>query len=686
MERISRVRAGILLGVFCLVLSLYICRLFNLQIVSGNTNNTTTYTSYVTVKASRGDILDRNGNKLVGNRASYNLVFYHYVIKSTDGRNQYLYDLVKRCEELGLEYTDHFPITKTRPFNYTLEDYSTAWQSYFQKYLTNMELDSDMTAPLLMEVLRERYKIPTEWTPDEARAAIGLLYEFDLRDVAGLANYVFIEDISDDNLAEILELNIPGLNVESSTVREYYTKYAAHILGFTGAMDAADWEYYKTLNGTYNMDAVIGQSGLEEAFEEYLHGIDGTRKDKVAKDGTIISQEYLSGEEPKAGNNLETTLDINVQMVTENAIEDLVNELVTAGGDGAGIEGVAAVVMEVKTGDILAMASYPTYDLETFREHYNEIVEAANKPLINRAINAAYPPGSTYKMSTLVAAMENGALAYGDTIHTRGQFTKYAPSFIPACLTWYSNGSTHGTIDATVALQKSCNYFFFELADRMSISEMDETAAALGLGEPTGVELDEDLGYRSNPETKAKLHKGSDATWFTGDKINTGIGQSENRFTPLQLCVYTCTLANQGVRYRATFLNRVVSADYSTLVLENTPEIVSTFEISDTTYDSVLTGMKMVAKTGGTGYTNLKGTVVPVAAKTGTAEHGDKRYESNGAFVCFAPADDPEIAIAIYGEKAAHGSTLGKIAKTIINAYFNEEGEGAIVSTENKIS
>ena len=260
MERISRVRAGILLGVFCLVLTLYSIKLFSLQIVSGNTNNTTTYTSYVTVKASRGEMMDRNGNKLVGNRASYNLVFYHYVIKSADGRNQYLYDLLKRCEELDLEYTDHFPITKTRPFEYTLEDYSSAWQSYFQSYLTDLSLDSDMTAPLLMEVLRERYEIPVEWTPDEARAVIGLLYEFDLRGVAGLANYVFIEDISDEDLAEILELNVPGLNVESSTVREYYTKYAAHILGFTGAMDAADWEYYKNLNGTYNMDAVIGQS------------------------------------------------------------------------------------------------------------------------------------------------------------------------------------------------------------------------------------------------------------------------------------------------------------------------------------------------------------------------------------------------------------------------------------------
>ena len=691
MERVSRSRALILLGIFCTVLALYAAKLFSLQIIEtgGNTNNITTYTSYTTVKAGRGDILDRNGNVLVGNRASYNLVFNHYVIKSTANRNQALYDLVKRCQELGLEYTDHFPITKTRPFEYTLEEYSSAWQGYFQSYLTERDLDSDMTAPLLMENLRDRYSIPAEWTTDEARAVIGLLYEFDLRGVAGLANYIFIEDISDENLAEVLELNTPGLTVESSTVREYYTKYAAHILGHTGAMDATDWAYYKTVPG-YNMDAVIGQSGLEEAFEEYLHGVDGVRIDKVATDGTIISQEYQEGKEPKAGANLECTLDINLQMVTENAMDDLVMELVTAGGDGAGIEGIGAVVMEVKTGDILACASYPTYDLATFRENYNEIAAQDFNPFFNRALQGTYPPGSTYKMSTLVAAMEHNEMTYDETIYTKGQYTKYAPSFKPGCLIWYNSGRTHGLIDATVAIQKSCNYFFFELADRMTIDEMDETAAALGLGEPTGVELSEAKGWRANPATKAELaalYGTGESDWYIGDRINAAIGQSENRFTPIQLCVYTCTLANRGVRYKATFLNRVVSSDYSTLVLENTPEIVSTYEISDITYETVLKGMKMVAQSGGTGYTNLLGTNVEVAAKTGTAEHGlGSQYESHGSFVCFAPADDPQIAIAIYGEKAAHGSTLGKIAKTIINAYFNDQGEGDVTSAENKLS
>ncbi|MBQ9148601.1 MAG: hypothetical protein IJX69_03435 [Oscillospiraceae bacterium] len=694
MERISRFRAITLLVIFGVILVLFTGKLFSLQIIEpdGNTDNTTVYTSITTVKAARGDILDRNGNVLVGNRASYDMVFNHYVIKSTNGRNQYLYNLIKKCQELDIEYIDHFPITATRPFEYTLDDYTTAWQGYFQSYLSERDLDSDMTAPLLIDTLRERYGIPDAWTMEEARAVIGLLYEFDLRGVANLSNYVFIEDISDENLSILLELNTPGLNVESSTVREYYTTYGAHVLGYVGAMDSKQWEYYKTVEG-YNMDAMVGQTGLEKAFEEYLHGVDGVRVDKVAKDGTIISQEYKEGYEPKAGANVELTMDWNLQMVAEDALADMVAYLRdperNPSGDGSDVEGLSVVAMEVKTGDVLVCASYPTFDLANLREKYSEILEADGNPLYNRALQAAYPPGSTFKMTTLVAAMENGHFQYGETIETLGKFRKYEETgFAPACLKYNQSGGNHGIIDAPKALEVSCNYFFFELADRLSIEELDATAAALGLGVATGVELDEELGYRANPETKAEVHKGTINTkWYTGDRINAGIGQSEHKYTPMQLCVYVSTLANKGVRRKATFLNRVVSADYRSLLVENEPAILSTLEMSDATYATVLAGMQQVI-TGpdGTARNTLKGLSYTVAAKTGTAEHGaDKVYSSHGSFVCFAPAEDPQIAIAVYGEKAAHGSTLGQIAKAIMNAYFANEEESAVDSYENTL-
>ena len=262
MERISRLRAVVLVVLFAFILTLFSFRLFKLQIIDtkGNTDNTVTYGTITTVRAARGDILDRNGKVLVGNRASYDLVFNHYVIKSADDRNQYLYNLLKKCDELGVEHSDHLPVTTTRPFVYTLDEYSSAWQRYFRTFMNDWGLDSDITAPLLMEKLRTRYDLPAEWTDEEARGVVGLRYEFDLRGVTNLPNYVFIEDVSNDDLSAILELNTLGLMVESSTVREYHTTYAAHILGSMGAMDPEDWEIYKDQG--YAMDAYIGQSGF----------------------------------------------------------------------------------------------------------------------------------------------------------------------------------------------------------------------------------------------------------------------------------------------------------------------------------------------------------------------------------------------------------------------------------------
>ena len=690
MERISRLRAVILLVIFSLVLVLYTGKLFSAQLIEtqGNTTNVKTYTSYTTVKGSRGNLMDRNGNVLVGNRASYNLVFNHYVINSTKNRNEQLRNLLRKVNELELTYADHLPITRERPFEYTLADYSSTWQGYFQKYLTERDLDSDMTAPMLMEVLRKSYEIPADWTQEEARAVIGLLYEFSLRGVANLANYVFIEDVSDNALAELVELAVPGLMVEPTTVREYYTPYAAHILGYVGAMNAEQWAKYKKVDG-YAMDAVIGQDGLEAAFEEYLHGIDGTRVDVVAADGTIISQNYATGKSPQGGDHVQLTLDIRIQAVAEDSLAALAQWLKdpeqNPSRDGDDVEGMAAVVMEVKTGEILAMASYPTYDLSTFRQDFQDLLQAEGSPLVNRALQGIYPPGSTYKMSTLISAMENNIINKNSTIATRGKFTKYQSSgFAPTCLAWPGN---HGTIDATVALQKSCNYFFFELADRMTIDMMDETARKLGLGEPTGVELYEETGHRANPETKKLLNSSGNQYWGSGDRVNTGIGQSENRFTPLQLCVYASTLANQGVRYKATFLNRVVSDDYSDLELENSAQIISSFDISDETYETYVKGMIMAANvSGGTGYRYLKDCPVTVAAKTGTAEHGlGIRYSSHGACIAFAPADDPQIAVAVYGEKAAHGSTMAMVVRDIINAYFADD-ESTVISSENQLS
>ena len=710
MERLSRARAIALLVIFATILTLYSARLFNLQIIEtdGKTDNTDVYVTQTRVKAARGDILDRNGNILVGNRASYDLVFNHYVITSYDNTNESLMKLIQKSRELGITYLDHFPVTKDRPFEYTLTEYTTAWQGYFRSYLRDSGIDSDITAPLLMKRMRERYKIPDEWSDMDARAVIGLRYEFDLRGVVNLSSYVFMEDVSDEHLSALLELNTPGLMVEASTVREYHTKYAAHILGTMGAMDQKQWlkvkEAYENGEGPeYYMDAQIGQSGFEAAFESYLHGVDGLRRDTVDKNGAIISQEYYEGKEPRAGNNVETTIDINLQTIAEDALADIIDWLQNPEDSktdknqeltGRDVEGAAVVVMKVKTGEILACASYPTYNPITYNEDYEEILKMDFDPLFNRAFHATYAPGSSFKMVTLYAAMELGGgqegrlFEYGETINAQGKYRAYEDQgFAPACLLWNAYGRMHGVIDAAKALEVSCNYFFYELSDRfLSGATLDEAAKGFGLGEKTGIELDEAVGMRANAETKAKLYKGAMASWGVGDKLNASIGQSENRLTPLQLCVYVATVANKGVRMKATFLNRVVASDYRTLVYQNEPVVASTLKMSNKTYGTIVQGMKQVI-TGpsGTARNTMQGTAVEVAAKTGTAETG-RLGSDDGSFVCFAPVDNPEIAIAVFGEKAAHGSTLGRVAKEVIDYYFYQAQASAVNTYENQVS
>ncbi len=716
MERISRFRAYLFLALFSFVLFLYAIKLFDLQIIEtkGDTDNTQVYGTVTTVRAARGDILDRNGNVLVGNRASYNLVFNHYVIKSYENRNEALYRLVQKCKELGITYTDHLPITRQRPFEYTLTEFNTSWQNYFQLFMTDSSWDSDITAPLLVEKLRERYDIPAEWSEEDARAIIGFRYEFDLRGITNLPTYTFLEDVTDQELSAILELNTPGLNVEASTVREYHTKYAAHVLGYLGGMSTEQWETNKDLG--YSMDALVGQMGFEKAFEEYLHGIDGSRYDEVNREGATTKSYYIPGKEPIAGNNVETTLDIDLQQVAEEALEDVMLKITdpewnTEEGDKTGLdaEGAAVIVMEVKTGNILACASYPTYDPSTMYEDWAEIMADPFKPMFNRAFGAAYPPGSTFKMATLISAMENYStnlkkiiLLPGETIVDKGVYTEYE-GFEPTCLAWTSNRVTHGEIDGSYALCYSCNYFFYALGDWNNEDNPVNTAQALGLGVPTGIELEEKTGYNNTTERKKEVYgTGIDSRFAVGDRILGAIGQGENRFTPMQLAVYVSTLANKGTRMKATFLSRVVSSDYRTLIEENSPQVLNQLEMAPTTIETYWNGMRyVVTKPGGTadryfggcddmlddedGVWPLAGEV-EVYAKTGTAEHASGGSD-HGAFVCFAKrkdATEADVAIAIFGEKAAHGSSLAPVAEKILLVYYEMQDASEVTAFENQ--
>ena len=388
-----------------------------------------------------------------------------------------------------------------------------------------------------------------------------------------------------------------------------------------------------------------------------------------------------------------------------------------AGDDGAGLDaqGAAVVVMEPQTGKILACASYPTFNLATMYEDWNDIMNDPLKPFFNRAFGAEYPPGSSFKMCTLISAMEhrnkegNFIYNYGEKIEDKGVFTKYE-GFAPTCLAWTSGHFVHtafdgspGGIDATDALCYSCNYFFYVLGDLNNWENMEETCKALGLGVPTGIELVEKTGRINTPDTKKEVYgNGVNSKFAVGDRVLGAIGQGENRFTPLQLAVYASTLANKGTRMKATFLSRVVSSDYRTLIKENQPEIANQLEMAPTTIESYWNGMrKVITQMGGTatayfggpkdlygegdGVWPLKGEVI-VYAKTGTAEHASLGSD-HGAFICFAHRKDetqPDIAVALYGEKVAHGSWLAPVAEQILLTYYEMDAASEVTAFENQ--
>lgn len=690
MERRSRFRTILLVVMITALLAVYTARLFKLQepAAAGESKGVQTDINTTTIQAARGNILDRNGNILVTNRASYNLQISTYVLFNSANPNQTLLQAAELCRELGLEYVDHLPISWERPYSYTLDDLNSNWQRNFRLFLAAKEWDPDMAPQILMRELKRSYKIPDEWTEEQARMVIGLRYELSLRSVdgTGLEDYILLSDMPAETLAVFMELALPGFSVQTTTVREYRTKYAAHLLGYVGDVWPDEYEQtYKALG--YPMNAKVGREGVELAFEQYLHGVDGQKATTITQDGEILDEHWTR--EPRAGDNVFLSIDINLQEAAEKALESVILDLRENGlpssnpdaqGKGTDAEGGALVATDIKTGEVLACASYPTFDLSRYFEEFTELSEDPYRPYFNRALSSPQPPGSTFKMVTAIAAIDSEGIGRHFPINDLGKYTYFydtlGDDYQPECLIYTNLGLTHGVINMMEALEVSCNYYFYEVGRRTKIEAIDNVAKNLGLGEPTGIELPEKIGYRANAETKAIVYKDNpdQSGWYNADTVAAAIGQSENRFTPLQLAVYTSALANGGPRYRATFLRRIVSADYKTLIQENKPELVSDYHFSEEAKKCIQEGMRL-AVSGDRGTASLlKDYDVAVCAKTGTAEHGSVG-SAHGAFVCYAPADDPQIAIAVYVEKGAQGGNLAKAAMAVMDQYFQSARE-----------
>ncbi len=683
MERRARLRTGILTALVLILVSILALQLFRMQIIeageqAASGSAASTYTFYTTVHAARGQILDCNGDVLVYNRTTYSLTLNNYVLFNSADPNGSLLQLAEMCDELGVEYTDNLPISKERPYTSLLEEQSSAWQGYFRTWAEERGWDPEISPQNLIRLMREAYHLPEEWTDEQARAVAGLRYELDLRYYTTLETYTLAEDIDSDKLARLLELGTPGLMVVTGSARCYNTTYCAHLLGRVGKITPDQVEKYEALG--YPMDAIVGQDGIEAAFEEELHGTDGSLVTTVDESGNIIEQYYETL--PVAGSNVELTIDLRLQAAAElglaAAIDDLHENGINEEGEGKDAEGGAIVVMDVNTGRVLASASYPTFDLSRYSEDYKTLSTDPLSPLFNRALMAEYAPGSTFKMVTAAAALENGVVGRYYEIVDKGIYTFY-DDFQPRCLL-YKYGATHGTINMMQALSESCNYYFYEIGRLTGIDAIDEMARAFGLGEKTGIELGEEAGTLASPEEKEEQYEGFEKQWFGADTLQASIGQSMNAFTPLQMCAYISQLATGGTRYRATILQAVRSSDFKTVIRQSLPEVAAKVQLSEETLACIREGMEMCS-TVGTARTYLQDYPISVASKTGTAQLA-REGSDNAAFACFAPIDKPEIAIYIYVEKGAQGGNLANAAKAVMDVYFDPAASVETTSAE----
>ena len=672
--------------ILLILLTVYLVFLYKLQIIKGeeyyNRSNEITTTTR-TVTAARGNILDRYGRVLVSNKECYNLQIDTDKLFANEDPNAVILELVKMVQSFGDSYTDDLPISMEPPFEYD-ENMTAIQRTMLNAYFKRQELDPNSTAVELMSYMRTRYDIDNSYTAEEMRIIAGVRYSINVRYAVNTADYIFVEDASMGLISSIMEQKLAGIEVDRAYVREYSTEYAAHILGYTGLMTQEEYERYSLLN--YANDAMVGKDGIEYAFESYLHGKDGEVKETRNAAGTILATEYIV--EPEPGNHIYLTIDSVLQEQTErilaSGVESLKKTYAQARAEAAGrgepydpefkdeITGAAAVVVDVRTGEPLAMASWPTYDVSTVVENYAELLETPNAPLFNRALMGAYAPGSTFKPCTAIAALTKGIINTEKKVKCEGVFTKYAADgYAPECWIW-AEGFTHPEENVTTAIRDSCNYFFYTIGNDLGVDDMGEFAHNFGLGVPTGIELVETTGNMSN---RANHSDYTGTEWRIGDTLQAAIGQADSVFSPIQMAEYCATIANGGTRYSASILKAIRNYDYTEKLYEREPEVLSTVETADYNWAAVHEGMWLVLND----YINEKNVLewydcaLKVAGKTGTAQKGEN-IQNDGLFMCYAPYDDPEVAIFVAVERGGSGASVQFIARQIMDAYITIRG------------
>ena len=648
-----------------------------------------------TVEAARGDILDRYGRVLVSNRVTYQVALNTDAMEKN--RNDILLALIRIARDAGVEWEDTLPITAQPPFRYTTDtpfQYPTTDEegspttsltrlgrlAVKMKWIDDPTADGAQGAPLptaeeLLEKMRESFQLELEGA--DMRAVAGVLYELYYRSrVNSWPPYVFAEGVDIDFISKVKEQGLSGVEIEAATVRTYNTEYAAHLLGRVGAIE--NWDAYKDLDldgdGTpdYEMDDTVGKEGAELAFESYLRGTAGVREVERNTSGKVVSEKWTTA--PQPGDNVVLTIDIDLQKQVEDILSQAIPQLASEDTEGA-----ACVVMDVNRAEVLASASYPSYHLATYSADLAENSADPLKPFLNRAFQGVYAPGSTFKMVTAVAGLESGIIEPDTEIMDTGVYTYYQDDG-PQCWYWRQYRRKHGLVNVSEALEVSCNVFFFDVGRRVGIQGLQEFAAKFGLGEPTGIELYEETGVMAGPEYTQSMGQ----TWYEGSTLSVAIGQESSQFTPLQLANYIATLVNGGTRYSAHLLKEVKSSDFSQVLYTYEPEVLDSIDIQPENLDAVKAGMLALTTGKGSLARYFQDLPVQVGAKTGSAQV-NAETESNAVFVCFAPYDDPQIAISLVVEKGGSGSTLASIAADILRYYFSAEESREETLTENTL-
>lgn len=668
----DRIRYNILTILVYIVGIVLLAQLFNLQIVHGEEYRETSNTKLTResiLKADRGSIKDSSGTMLATVDAQYSIVLYKTKV-SNDTLNTTILKLLNILSTNSDSYVDNFLID-VNPYRFKLEEEESQ-----KKWKKANNINEDATAEETFNYFKNKYDIKSD-NVEDIRKILAIRYEISYKGYSSTKSIEIASNISRQSLEQIKERNaeFSGVEVVETPIRVYPLKNtASHILGRIGRIESSE---LKGDEDVYNQNDIIGKSGIEYVFEKYLKGTDGVKQIDMNVDGTI-TDEYVS-KEAVSGSDVILTIDSKLQAVTEQALADNINKIANHGfsQENNPADAGAAVVLNVKTGEVIAMASYPDYDPSAFvngidTNTWNYYINGDTKPLENKAISAMYSPGSTYKMVTALAGLETGTITPKTKINDTGVFRKYNSSW--KC--WNRYG--HGYLNVSQAIEHSCNYFFYDLGDRLGIDNLAKYSYYLGLGHKTGIELKGEIdGVLASNE----IAKQENRVWNPGETISAAIGQSYNTFTPLQMAKYVAMIANRGKNLDVTIVKSIINSDgsevsrdeYETYVNEKLglqQENIEEMNFKEENIEAILEGMRGVtSESGGTAYSTFKNFNIEVGGKTGSAQTG-VQGKTNAWFVGFAPFDDPEIAIVVFVRNGGHGSYTAEVARDIIAQYF----------------